>query len=249
MNDINKLYSYYNKYEKLIKKTIFHPAFTTTHKIHKYFRENSKFAKGILLDLGCGTKPFIDILAPRIKRYLSFDYPVVQDSIAAFQQPDVYGNCLYLPFANDTLDTIVCSSVIEHVPDPFQMISEIARIMKKGAILILSGPGIACHVHGAPYDYFRLTEYGYEHIFERYGLKIEKTFYCGYLFASMACLFNEFIIKYLYKGKAYKKVLQIILLPITLLLIAVINLVAIIADKVFQNKEFCQYYFFVVRKI
>ncbi|MBI5788745.1 MAG: class I SAM-dependent methyltransferase [Candidatus Schekmanbacteria bacterium] len=248
MKIVQELYAYYNKKEKAIKKTVFHPAYAEIRHAVKRCKENAYLAKGILLDLGCGTMPYKDIFNPKVERYIAFDYPVVQETLPDFEKPDVCGNSLYLPFVNDSFDTILCFSVIEHIPDPFQMISEISRVMKKGAILILTGPGIACQVHGAPYDYVRLTEYGYSYLFEKCGLKIEKTYYCGYLLASMAKLFNTFIIKYPYKGRAYKKVFQIIFLPLTFLLIAMVNLFAIVADKIFMAKEYCPFYFFVARK-
>ncbi len=50
------------------------------------------------------------------------------------------GNALSLPFADNTFDKIVCSEVLEHIPDYRGALKEIHRILKPGGLLALSVP-------------------------------------------------------------------------------------------------------------
>ena len=45
-----------------------------------------------------------------------------------------------LPFSNQTFDIIICSEVLEHIPDEQRALSEIRRVMKPGGTLVVSVP-------------------------------------------------------------------------------------------------------------
>lgn len=75
---------------------------------------------------------------------------------------DVVGDAHYLPFPENTFDAVVCESMLEHVLEPDQVISEMHRVLK---------PGGQCYVlipfmfgfHAAPNDFQRLTHRGLEY--------------------------------------------------------------------------------------
>ena len=50
------------------------------------------------------------------------------------------GDAEQLPFEAGTFDRIVCSEVLEHVPDPDVVLAEIARVLKPGGIFVASVP-------------------------------------------------------------------------------------------------------------
>lgn len=50
------------------------------------------------------------------------------------------GNALSLPFPDASFDKIVCSEVLEHIPDYRQAVAEIDRILKPGGTLAISVP-------------------------------------------------------------------------------------------------------------
>ena len=50
------------------------------------------------------------------------------------------GNALRLPFADATFDKVLCSEVLEHIPDYEQAITEINRVLKPGGTLAVSVP-------------------------------------------------------------------------------------------------------------
>ncbi|MDD5061968.1 MAG: methyltransferase domain-containing protein [Candidatus Marinimicrobia bacterium] len=66
-----------------------------------------------------------------------------------------------LPFQDDSFDLVLMAEVIEHLKDPYGLIKELGRILKKGGKIILSTPNILnlksrfrYLIEGA-YEYFR----------------------------------------------------------------------------------------------
>ena len=52
----------------------------------------------------------------------------------------VQGDGTMLPFRDNSFDWLVCSEVIEHVPERDKMIAEFGRVIKPGGIMILTTP-------------------------------------------------------------------------------------------------------------
>lgn len=128
-------------------------------------RKASRFVKGNVLDVGCGTKPYRSSFS--CKSYTGVDIPAgeIKDS-----KYDVAANGNSLPFKDKSFDAAICLEVIEHVQEPGKIIEEIARVLKPNGFIILSAPQII-FVHGEPYDFFRFTEYGLEELVKSCGMR------------------------------------------------------------------------------
>ncbi len=50
------------------------------------------------------------------------------------------GNITSLPFADGSFDKVICSEVLEHIPDDHQAISELVRVLKDNGTLAVSVP-------------------------------------------------------------------------------------------------------------
>ena len=94
-------------------------------------------ASGKVLDIGCGNKPYQSLFVGRITEYIGCD--VVQSDK---NKVDVICPATQLSFNNESFDTVFSTQVIEHVDDPFKMLSESSRVLKPGGILI-----IFCTIH------------------------------------------------------------------------------------------------------
>ncbi|HSV88272.1 MAG TPA: class I SAM-dependent methyltransferase [Bacteroidales bacterium] len=125
----------------------------------------SQYANGKVLDIGCGNKPYQELFA-HCENYLGCD--VVQSSENLV---DIICDASSIPLADLSMDTVVSTQTIEHVADYRGMLGEAFRILKKGGIMILSGP-MYWHIHEAPHDYYRFTKFGFQYILENAGFEI-----------------------------------------------------------------------------
>lgn len=79
-----------------------------------------------------------------------------------------------IPEPDAAFDAILCSEVLEHVPDPTKALDEFARLLKPGGKLILTAP-FASLVHFAPYHYCSgFGRYWYEYHLPQRGFQIEE---------------------------------------------------------------------------
>ncbi len=107
------------------------------------------------LDLGCGAgrhvhQAFHHAVGHVVGVDLGFD-DVVRTREGFKQAPDLdsvprrayslaVGDALRLPFPDATFDRVICSEVLEHIPDHRGAIREIARIIKPGGVFGASVP-------------------------------------------------------------------------------------------------------------
>ncbi len=85
---------------------------------------------------------------------------------------DLVSDITNIPAPDASFDVILCSEVLEHVPDPTCALGEFARLLKPGGKLILTAP-FASLVHMAPYHYCSgFSRYWYEFHLARRGFEI-----------------------------------------------------------------------------
>lgn len=77
---------------------------------------------------------------------------------------DVAADAHQLPFPGGTFDYVWCNAVLEHVPYPMKVGSEIIRILKPSGLAFIQVPFLE-NVHGWPQDYYRFTPQGLRVIF------------------------------------------------------------------------------------
>jgi SAM-dependent methyltransferase len=129
----------------------------------------SLHARGKLLDIGCGNKPYEALFASRVREHIGCD--VVQSSD---QRVDVICPATDLPFEVASYDTVLITQVIEHVADHRAMLAEAFRVLREGGMLIVSGP-LYWPLHEEPFDFFRFTEHGLRFLLEGVGFVVVET--------------------------------------------------------------------------
>lgn len=83
-----------------------------------------------------------------------------------------FENSYTLPFPNNSFDAIMTTKVVlEHISEPELTLREIKRVLKSGGEAFLVAPFITI-AHQAPHDFFRYTEYGLKHLFNKVGFEI-----------------------------------------------------------------------------
>ncbi|MEP6596861.1 MAG: class I SAM-dependent methyltransferase [Ginsengibacter sp.] len=125
-----------------------------------------KYAKGKVIDIGCGNKPHEKIFEEKITEYIGCD--IVQSSL---QKVDILCEANNIPLPNNSFDTAFSTQTIEHVEDHQGLVNEAYRLIKPGGFFIVSGP-MYWHLHEEPYDFFRFTKYGFKYIFEKAGFEM-----------------------------------------------------------------------------
>lgn len=138
----------------------------------------------LLIDLGCGTQPYkwqynrynFNIITADIEQR-TLDLNLLTDSRA-------------LPIIDNSVDVVIFSEVIEHVPNYEMSLSEIARILKPEGYLIITWPFIY-QMHECPNDFCRLTEYGMEKVLKKHNLTIEVLRRRGNLFSTLHVMFGS----------------------------------------------------------
>ncbi len=72
---------------------------------------------------------------------------------------DVIGDLLALPFRDESIDSVILTEVLEHCADPIRAIAEIHRVMKPGALLLVTSPFLwPWHGTSEYPDYWRFTD-------------------------------------------------------------------------------------------
>jgi SAM-dependent methyltransferase len=140
--------------------------------LHHYYisslKKNAGHLQGLVLDLGCGRKPFRDIIEKNCRKYIGLEYPA---TLHGLDDVEVIGNALILPFLNESLDTVVSFSVLEHVTEPQQLLEEAFRALKRGGKALLMTP-LMWGEHEPPHDYFRFTRYGLRYLATKAGFEV-----------------------------------------------------------------------------
>jgi SAM-dependent methyltransferase len=151
-------------------------AFLTTVMLECSLESCSSFVQGLVLDVGCGNRPYEKTFFSGAKKYIGTDY------LSDRSRPDIVCSALALPFAADAFDTVVSTEVLEHVPDPAQAMREMQRVLRPGAHLILSTP-LYWPRHEAPYDFFRYPYDGMISLVERSGMELVRLYNRGTSYA------------------------------------------------------------------
>ncbi|SEL74920.1 Methyltransferase domain-containing protein [Chitinophaga rupis] len=123
---------------------------------------------GRMLDFGCGSKPYKSLI--RVDEYIGVDYEG-QGHSHANEQIDVFYDGKTIPVASDHFDSVLSTEVFEHVFNPEEILDELHRVMKPGAVMLATCPFIIAE-HEVPNDCSRYTSYGLKMLLERKGFEI-----------------------------------------------------------------------------
>ena len=138
-----------------------------------YDQHLPRYARGRLIDLGCGKVPLYGCYRRLVDEVTCVDWP---QSVHAFSDREGHLDLEAdlsqpLPFADASFDTLILSDVLEHVPTPEALWFEMARLLTPGGHLLLNTPFLY-GVHEAPHDYARYTEYALRRFARQAGLDV-----------------------------------------------------------------------------
>jgi len=134
-----------------------------------YDRHIKTYARGRLVDLGCGTVPL----------FASYRNYVDSSTCADWGNPSHQSNYLDLqcdlssplPFRDRKFDTVILSDVLEHIFRPENLWNEMARILSSNGKVLMTVP-FYYWLHEEPYDYYRYTEFALIRFAEMAGFRV-----------------------------------------------------------------------------
>jgi SAM-dependent methyltransferase len=147
--------------------------------------------KKVLLDIGAGMSPFKQTALNSSWIYTSQDFgkyvpeikkfPGLQSESWPYPAHDYLCDILDIPGESVT-DLILCTEVLEHIPNPIAALKKMKELCKPGGMIIITVP-FASLMHQAPYWFQSgLSPYWFQYWSEEIGIEIkELTVYGDYI--------------------------------------------------------------------
>ena len=207
--------------------------FIRSHLFNCVTETASIFKGGKLVDVGCGSKPYVGCFD--VNEYIGLDIGNAKsyrdiDSVNYFYDGNQF------PFPSAYCEWVFSTEVLEHVFNPDQFVSEIHRILKLGGKVALTTP-FAWHEHEQPYDFCRYSSYGLIALLERNNFKVIKYEKKSHYLETICQLLIQYLHKKLCFGPPYVRLLMqmLFIAPFTLFSCIISNLASKNRDLYLTN--------------
>lgn len=117
-----------------------------------------RYGRGVVVDLGCGDQPYRHYC--RCQQYLGVDR----------SKGEIRGDFFRLKLGSRRADTVICTQVLEHVPDPRRLFKLAYGLLRPRGYLVLTAPFV-WPLHDEPHDYWRFSGYGLTQLARETGFK------------------------------------------------------------------------------
>lgn len=199
----------------------------------------------LVLDVGAGGGPF--------RKYLNHTNYKSQDLVpldpsqleeGTYGQIDIVSDIVDIPLSDSSVDVILCTEVLEHVPEPILAIKEFSRLLKTDGVLLLTAP-LGSGLHQEPFHFYGgYTPHFYNLYLDKYGLELLEIIPNQ---GSISHLFQQF---YFYtmlflKSKSKLKMYGMLLFPLAFVLSKTCHLL----DVKIDDYRFTVGYFVKARKL
>jgi len=150
----------------------------------------SAHLRGRLLDIGCGSGLRKSVVAEFIDEYVGLDHADSQHDVS---NVDIVGTAYEIPEPDQSYDSVLCTSVLEHLEEPAAALREAHRVLRPGGVAVYTVP-MFWHLHEQPRDFYRYTRYGLEHLFRQAGFEIVEMVPLSGFWLTMATEFNYYAV-------------------------------------------------------
>lgn len=195
-----------------------------------------KYAKGRLLDIGCGNKPYKYLTSEYVNEHIGLEHKDSRNEVVA----DIWGTAYDIPVNSSEFDTVLCNDVLEHLEEPFEALKEAFRILKDGGYAIYTMP-FYWHLHEVPRDFFRYSKFGIEYLFKKAGFEIIEIMPLSGFWGN----WGQMTCYYLFEVRFFQRRPFIWIRNI---LIQFIQRICYKKDKKYKNEKYCSEYLVVARK-
>jgi SAM-dependent methyltransferase len=218
---------------------------------HNRDRFVAEFARSVssgakVLDAGAGPCRY-RTLFPSCK-YFAQDFAAYRGAEHRYGELDYVCDITAIPVEDGTFDHIICTEVLEHLPEPIDALREFGRILKPGGQLMLTAP-LGSGLHMMPFHYYGgFTPSWYERFLPESGFTVERCEPNGGFFKFYGQESQRVLTMLTPKGS----IPRALFLPIKALLAVwfrvTVPLMCHILDMLDRKKEFTVGYFVVARR-
>lgn len=104
-----------------------------------------------VLDVGAGVGQYRSLFAHC--EYRAHDFGLEPATAGHYTPLDYQSDITAIPVPDASFDVVLCTEVLEHVPDPIAALREMARILEPGGRLLITAP-LGSHLHQEPYHFY-----------------------------------------------------------------------------------------------
>ena len=226
-----------------LRFTPFSPVFIELLALRRTLIKAKPYFKGVLIDVGCGEKPYYNLISPFVERYFGVEVPTTYAEVN--RKVQVLTKNFVLPFKPASVDTVLLTQVLEHTYEPVRLLASIRPVLKDDGYLIVTVPK-SNPVHEEPYDYFRYTPFSLRRMMEEAGLEtvlIKPTATFGHM------LFQTFL-GWLGRKLQYSKSLRTYLLKAAVIIpiVVIVNCIGWFAGMLMKDERETLDYLAIARK-
>jgi len=188
----------------------------------KWIKQKSKVIKRGLkvLDVGAGSAPYRNLF--NHCEYITQDFAQLNaDQIRGkkgYTLIDIISDISSIPIDDESIDVVICTEVLEHLPHPIKAIEEMSRMLKSGGTLIITAP-LNSGIHQEPFHFyggftpFFYTKFLTENNFTINELSSNKGFYS---------FFSQELLRFSLRTAPWKSLLNILFIPVWLFLFPIV---------------------------
>jgi SAM-dependent methyltransferase len=123
-----------------------------------------------VLDVGAGVGQYRPLFAAC--DYRAHDFGQEPLTVGHYTPLDYESDVLSIPVPDASFDVVLCTEVLEHVPEPIKAVQEMARILRPGGLMLLTAP-LGCLLHQEPYIFYGgYTPYWYRRFLSDAGCDV-----------------------------------------------------------------------------
>ena len=208
-----------------------------------------------VLDIGAGGCPHREKFSHC--EYFTQDFAQLSDSQIQNQEGygkiDYVSDILNIPVPDKSYDVILCTEVIEHIPDPVSAIKEFSRILKPGGVLLITAP-LQSGLHQEPYHFYGgYTKYWYqkfltENNFTELNIEPNGSLHTTYLALGLTIIKSFLEVMVDNKGLLRKLIAFISLIIFSPILLILNPIFCFLWESIYQQKEFTAGYHVSAKK-
>lgn len=217
--------------KRRLASSYFHPRHLAQYELRRCIAHEANALHGKLLDVGCGKKPYAELI--QVDAYVGLDVPT---SMHGVQQVDVFGTALGLPFKDEVFDSVLCTEVLEHLPEPVVALQEMRRVTRPGGVLLLTVP-LSEQLHEEPFDFYRFTRYGLIYLLEKTGWRVQRIYERGGVWLELGYRLSSALYAAVGAKRTPSGTLQprLILGPLVVVICMIIQMIASAADHLWRS--------------